>query len=173
MVNTDIYGGFQVNIKGIVTKQDILRIIAEELTELEERFGIEDFSAVNLYTTMYKQGRRTALVEEDDPCRQYLKKTINHKTNRRPLPPEKEGVTPQFNLNTIGKGIDVRKEQWANPIKHHPSIIAVPKTKVTSLKKEIIERRKQERARNEQERQERLAEENRIREMESRRTNPH
>lgn len=59
------FGGLKVNIKGKVSSQQIIETLATNLIVLQENFGVEEFSGVNFYCQIYKDGESQALVHNE------------------------------------------------------------------------------------------------------------
>ena len=59
-------GGYKINIKGKVSSQEIIEHIAAELLNLQEKFGIEEFSGINFYCQMHKDDDYQFLINKED-----------------------------------------------------------------------------------------------------------
>lgn len=56
--------GYKINLKGKASSQEIIERIAAELLNLQENFGIEEFSGINFYCQMYKDGENQTLISK-------------------------------------------------------------------------------------------------------------
>jgi hypothetical protein len=59
-------GGYKIHISGKTSKEEILKGIAHELTKLEKDFGIDEFSGINFYCSLYKDNEKVSLHRKKD-----------------------------------------------------------------------------------------------------------
>jgi len=62
MKKNDIQTGKKFVVRGKISKEAIINHLLNELTTLEERYGVEYFSDFNIYFQMYKDDKKTLLV---------------------------------------------------------------------------------------------------------------
>lgn len=59
------FGGFSLKIKGKTSLEQIIEEIASNLILLEKEFGVEEFSGINFYSQIYKDGESLAIVRDN------------------------------------------------------------------------------------------------------------
>lgn len=58
------FGGFSLKIEGKTSLEKIIEEIASNLILLEKEFGVEEFSGINFYAQIYKDGESLAMVRD-------------------------------------------------------------------------------------------------------------
>lgn len=79
--NRDV--GYKIKIKGKVSAQEVIEILAAELLNLQENFGVEEFSGVNFYCQMYKDDENQTLISNktgEEICGVVVESKNKHKT---------------------------------------------------------------------------------------------
>lgn len=106
------FGGLKVTLKGKVSSQQIMETLANDLIVLQENFGVEEFSGVNFYCQIYKDGKSQALVHNEskniisgitsEPEQSY--KTITEQEDGSKVYRYKKGINfEDFKINTQEK----------------------------------------------------------------------
>lgn len=140
-------GGCKLAIKEKTSKSEILNAMALFLTQLEEHYGIEEFSNINVYMQMYKDGEKQVLVDKSNLFYTYdsfdftLKNVPAYKTIVALADGSKKiSFNKEIDYERIQKSVEATRNN-SNP---NPTTVAIPTSMYKAKMTEIINKKKEE-----------------------------